>query len=319
MEAYLGVEDATFTGVLGLKENIMNTEQLDRMHSALGFVAALDQSGGSTPKALKAYGIGEDAYGDDQDKMFDLVHQMRTRIITSPSFTEAHILAGILFEKTMDREVEGVPTADYLWERKGIVPILKIDKGLADEADHVQVMKPIPGLDETLARARDEKHIFGTKERSVIHDADEGGVDRVIDQQFQIGEQVRAAGLVPILEPEVDIHSPNKQKAEELLHARVRKDIDALPDDAKIMLKLTIPSTPDLYADFIADPKVVRVVALSGGYTRAEANDLLAKNHGLIASFSRALAEGLSADQSDEEFNSTLASSIATIYQASIS
>lgn len=297
----------------------MNTEQLDRMHSAPGFVAALDQSGGSTPKALRAYGIDEDAYGDDKDTMFDLVHQMRTRIITSPSFTEAHILAGILFEMTMDREVDGVPTADYLWQRKGIVPILKIDKGLEDEADHVRVMKPISGLDETLHRARDEKHIFGTKERSVILDVDDAGVARVVDQQFQIGDQVRAAGLVPILEPEVDIHAPAKEKAEEQLHARIREHIDALPDDARIMLKLTIPTHTDLYADFIADPKVVRVVALSGGYTRAEANELLARNHGLIASFSRALAEGLSADQSDDEFNSTLASSIATIYQASIS
>ncbi len=297
----------------------MNTEQLDRMHSAPGFVAALDQSGGSTPKALKAYGITEDAYGGDLDKMFDLVHQMRTRIITSPSFTSADILAAILFEMTMDREVEGMPTADYLWQRKGIVPILKIDKGLEDEADHARLMKPIPGLDETLARAREDKHIFGTKERSVILDADETGVARIVDQQFEIGERVRAAGLVPILEPEVDIHAPGKEKAEDLLHEQIRRHIDALPDDARIMLKLTIPSRVDLYADLIADPKVVRVVALSGGYTRAQADELLEKNHGLIASFSRALCEGLSAGQSQDEFDATLASSIAAIYQASIS
>lgn len=297
----------------------MNTQQLDRMHSAPGFIAALDQSGGSTPKALRAYGIEEDAYGDDKDKMFDLVHEMRTRIITSPSFTAAHILAGILFEQTMDREIEGVPTADYLWERKGIVPILKIDKGLEDAADHVRVMKSIPGLDETLARARDEKHIFGTKARSVILDADEAGIARNVDQQFEIGDHVRAAGLVPILEPEVDIHAPNKQQAEDILHSRLRRNIDALPDDARIMLKLTPPTTDDLYADFIADPKVVRVAALSGGYSRHDADEILMRNHGLIASFSRALSEGLSVDQSDEDFDATLASSIAEIYQASIS
>jgi fructose-bisphosphate aldolase class I len=325
-----------FAEVIGSKEIIMtNTtvnptittadpaevraEQLHRMHRAPGFVAALDQSGGSTPKALRAYGITEDAYGDDQQKMFDLVHQMRSRIITSQSFTSAHILAAILFEMTMDREVEGIPTADFLWQRKGIVPILKIDKGLEEETDHARLMKPIPGLDERLARARDEKHIFGTKERSVILDADEKGIARIVDQQFEIGDQVRAAGLVPILEPEVDIHAPDKRGAEDILHAQLRQHIDALPDDAAIMLKLTIPSRTDLYADLIADPKVVRVVALSGGYSRAEADELLAKNHGLIASFSRALAEGLSVDQSTEEFEATLASSIASIYQASIS
>lgn len=297
----------------------INTEQLDRMHSGQGFIAALDQSGGSTPKALRAYGIGEDAYGDDKQKMFDLVHQMRTRVVTSPSFTSAHILAAILFEMTMDREIEGIPTADFLWQRKGIVPILKIDKGLTDETDHVRVMKPIPGLEETLARAREEKHIFGTKERSVILDADETGIPRIVDQQFDLGEKVRAAGLVPILEPEVDIHAPAKEKAEDLLHEQLRSHIDALPDDARIMLKLTIPSRTDLYADLIAEPKVVRVVALSGGYSRTEANELLARNHGLIASFSRALAEGLSVDQSQQDFDATLASSIASIYQASIS
>lgn len=297
----------------------MNTEQLDRMHSARGFIAALDQSGGSTPKALRAYGIEESAYGDDKEKMFDLVHEMRTRIITSPSFTSEHILGAILFEMTMDRQVEGIPTADFLWQRKGIVPFLKIDKGLAEEADHVKVMKPIPGLDELLHRAVEDKHIFGTKERSVILDLDDAGIGRVVDQQFELGDQVRAAGLVPILEPEVDIHAPHKAEAEDLLHQRIREHIDALPADARIMLKLTIPTKPDLYADFIADPKVVRVVALSGGYSRDEANELLALNHGLIASFSRALAEGLSAGQGQEEFDATLKASIDSIYRASIS
>lgn len=296
----------------------MDTQQLECMHTAPGFVAALDQSGGSTPKALRAYGIEESAYGDDKDRMFDLVHEMRTRIITSPAFTSEHILAAILFEMTMDREVEGMPTADFLWQHKGIVPFLKIDKGLADEDNHVKVMKPIPGLDELLHRAVEDKHIFGTKERSVIVDYDEVGIGRIVDQQFELGDQVRAAGLVPILEPEVDIHAARKQEAEELLHRHIREHIDALDDDARIMLKLTIPSQPDLYADFIDDPRVVRVVALSGGYSREQANELLTHNHRLIASFSRALAEGLDAKQSDEEFNSTLENSIDSIYQASI-
>ena len=293
-------------------------QQTERMGTAPGFIAALDQSGGSTPKALKAYGVEPEVYGDDKDKMFDLVHEMRTRIITSPSFTSDHILAAILFEMTMDREIEGIPTGDFLWQKKGIVPFLKIDKGLADEESHVRVMKPIPGLDELLHRAVEEKHIFGTKERSVILDDDKDGIKKIVDQQFELGEQVRAAGLVPILEPEVDIHAPNKQKAEERLHNLIREHIDALDDDARIMLKLTIPSQPDLYADFIDDPRVVRVVALSGGYSREQANELLTHNHRLIASFSRALAEGLDAKQSDEEFNSTLENSIDSIYQASI-
>lgn len=294
-------------------------QQTERMGTAPGFIAALDQSGGSTPKALKAYGVEPEVYGDDKDKMFDLVHEMRTRIITSPSFTSDHILAAILFEMTMDREIEGIPTADFLWQRKGIIPFLKIDKGLADEESHVRVMKPIPGLDELLHRAVEEKHIFGTKERSVILDDDKDGIKKIVDQQFELGEQVRAAGLVPILEPEVDIHAPNKQKAEERLHNLIREHIDALPLDAKIMLKLTIPTTDDLYADVIADPKVLRVVALSGGYSREEANEKLARNHGLIASFSRALAEGLSHGQSQEEFDETLRSSIDSIYAASVS
>ena len=294
-------------------------QQTERMGTAPGFIAALDQSGGSTPKALKAYGVEPEVYGDDKDKMFDLVHEMRTRIITSPSFTGDHILAAILFEMTMDREIEGIPTGDYLWEKKGIVPILKIDKGLADEGCHVRLMKPIPGLDELLHRAVEDKHIFGTKERSVILDDDKAGIEKIVDQQFELAEQVRAAGLVPILEPEVDIHALHKEKAEERLHNLIREHIDSLPLDAKIMLKLTIPSSEDLYADLIADPKVLRVVALSGGYSRDEANKKLARNKGLIASFSRALAEGLNVAQSQQEFDQTLRASIDSIYAASVS
>lgn len=294
-------------------------QQTERMGTAPGFIAALDQSGGSTPKALKAYGVEPEVYGDDKDKMFDLVHEMRTRIITSPSFTGDHILAAILFEMTMDREIEGIPTGDYLWEKKGIVPILKIDKGLADEDCHVRLMKPIPGLDELLHRAVEDKHIFGTKERSVILDDDKAGIEKIVDQQFELAEQVRAAGLVPILEPEVDIHALHKEKAEERLHNLIRAHIDSLPLDAKIMLKLTIPSSEDLYADLIADPKVLRVVALSGGYSREEANKKLARNRGLIASFSRALAEGLNVAQSQQEFDQTLRASIDSIYAASVS
>ncbi len=294
-------------------------QQTERMGTAPGFIAALDQSGGSTPKALKAYGVEPEVYGDDKDKMFDLVHEMRTRIITSPSFTSDHILAAILFEMTMDRKIEGIPTGDYLWEKKGIVPILKIDKGLADEDRHVRLMKPIPGLDELLHRAVEDKHIFGTKERSVILDDDKAGIEKIVDQQFELAEQVRAAGLVPILEPEVDIHALHKEKAEERLHNLIRAHIDSLPLDAKIMLKLTIPSSEDLYADLIADPKVLRVVALSGGYSREEANKKLARNRGLIASFSRALAEGLNVAQSQQEFDQTLRASIDSIYAASVS
>ncbi|GAE73980.1 fructose-bisphosphate aldolase [Cutibacterium acnes JCM 18916] len=263
--------------------------------------------------------VEPEVYGDDQDKMFDLVHEMRTRIITSPSFTSDHILAAILFEMTMDRKIEGIPTGDYLWEKKGIVPILKIDKGLADEDRHVRLMKPIPGLDELLHRAVEDKHIFGTKERSVILDDDKAGIEKIVDQQFELAEQVRAAGLVPILEPEVDIHALHKEKAEERLHNLIRAHIDSLPLDAKIMLKLTIPSSEDLYADLIADPKVLRVVALSGGYSREEANKKLARNRGLIASFSRALAEGLNVAQSQQEFDQTLRASIDSIYAASVS
>lgn len=295
----------------------MNQKQYQRMNTANGFIAALDQSGGSTPKALRAYGIADDTYNSD-DEMFDLVHEMRTRIMTNREFTSDKILAAILFEKTMDRKVEGKFTADYLWQEKGIVPILKIDKGLADEKNHVQVMKPIPGLDETLERARNERNIFGTKERSVIHDNDTAGIKAIIDQQFEIGLRVFSHGLIPILEPEVDIHSEHKKECEEIMLEEIRQHLSQLSDDVRIMFKVTLPSVPDFYKDIMDDPHVVRVVALSGGYTQEEANKLLAENHGLIASFSRALAQDLRAQQTDEEFTATLKDAIAKIYEASI-
>lgn len=287
----------------------------DRMANDPGFIAALDQSGGSTPKALKAYGLDETAWSSEAE-MFDLVHAMRTRIIKSPAFTKEHILAAILFEMTMDRTIDGRLTADYLWEEKGIVPILKIDKGLAPLENGVQLMKPIPDLDELLARAN-ERHIFGTKERSVIKEADEAGIKAVVEQQFELGKKVCAAGLVPILEPEVDINCPEKEKAEAFLKKYMKEGLAKL-DDEKIMFKLTIPTEDNFYADIMEDPHVVRVVALSGGYTRAHANELLARNHGLIASFSRALVEGLSAQMSDEVFNEKLAESVQQVYEASI-
>jgi fructose-bisphosphate aldolase class I len=293
----------------------MNQEMFDRMANDPGFIAALDQSGGSTPKALKAYGLDETAWSSEAE-MFDLVHAMRTRIIKSPAFTKEHILAAILFEMTMDRTIDGRLTADYLWEEKGIVPILKIDKGLAPLENGVQMMKPIPGLDELLARAN-ERHIFGTKERSVIKEADEAGIKAVVEQQFELGKKVCAAGLVPILEPEVDINCPEKEKAEAFLKKYMKEGLAKL-DDEKIMFKLTIPTEDNFYADIMEDPHVVRVVALSGGYTRAHANELLARNHGLIASFSRALVEGLSAQMSDEVFNEKLAESVQQVYEASI-
>ncbi|MBR3343322.1 MAG: fructose bisphosphate aldolase [Solobacterium sp.] len=293
----------------------MNQEMFDRMANDPGFIAALDQSGGSTPKALKAYGLDETAWSSEAE-MFDLVHAMRTRIIKSPAFTKEHILAAILFEMTMDRTIDGRLTADYLWEEKGIVPILKIDKGLAPLENGVQLMKPIPGLDELLARAN-ERHIFGTKERSVIKEADEAGIKAVVEQQFELGKKVCAAGLVPILEPEVDINCPEKEKAEAFLKKYMKEGLAKL-DDEKIMFKLTIPTEDNFYADIMEDPHVVRVVALSGGYTRAHANELLARNHGLIASFSRALVEGLSAQMSDEVFNEKLAESVQQVYEASI-
>ncbi len=291
-------------------------DQLKKAGSAPGFIAALDQSGGSTPKALGIYGVTEDAWSNDEE-MFGVVHQMRTRIMTSPSFTGDHILGAILFENTMDREVEGKPTSQYLWEVKQVVPFLKVDKGLADEDDGVQLMKPIPGLDELLAKAK-AVDVFGTKMRSVIKQASESGIRAIVEQQFDIGKQIIAAGLVPIIEPEVDINCPDKAKAEDILHAAIIEQLDALNDDQLVMLKLTLPEKDNLYADCIAHDNCVRVVALSGGYSREEANDRLSRQNGMIASFSRALAEGLKAQQSDDEFNAMLGDSIASIYEASI-
>ncbi len=293
----------------------MNNEQLTKVREADGFVAALDQSGGSTPKALGLYGISEDAYNGDEE-MFDLIHGMRSRIMTSPAFGGDRILAAILFEMTMDREVEGRGTADYLWNVKNVVPVLKVDKGLADEADGAQVMKPMPGLDELLSRAKD-KGIFGTKMRSVIKVANEAGVNAVVDQQFEVGRQIVDAGLVPIIEPEIDINSPSKAEAEALLLTAVAAQLDALRSDQQVMLKLTLPETDDFYEPLIEHPRTARVVALSGGYSREEANARLARNHGMIASFSRALTEGLTAQQSEDEFNAALDASIASIAAAS--
>ncbi|NHA13552.1 fructose bisphosphate aldolase [Thioalkalivibrio sp. XN279] len=290
-------------------------QQKAKFQTQSGFIAALDQSGGSTPKALKLYGVPETAYSNDEE-MMDLIHQMRTRIITSPAFNGDRILAAILFEATMDREIKGTPTAQYLWEAKKVVPILKVDKGLADEADGVQLMKPMPKLDELLAKAK-SKGIFGTKMRSVIKQASASGIKAVVDQQFEIGRQIVAAGLVPIIEPEVDIHCPDKAAAEDLLKAELIKQLDALPEGEMVMLKLTLPEQDNLYADCIEHPRVLKVVALSGGYSRDEANERLARQHGMVASFSRALTEGLSAQQSDDEFNATLDASIESIYQAS--
>jgi len=295
----------------------MNQEQFERMHSAKGFIAALDQSGGSTPKALRAYGIEESAY-NGEDEMFDLVHEMRTRIITNPSFSSDKVLAAILFQQTMERKIEGKYTADYLWEEKGIIPILKIDKGLADEQDNVKLMKPIPDLDETLEHAVKERHIFGTKERSVIYDYNEKGIRAIVDQQFELGLKVWAHGLVPILEPEVDINNPNKAKTEAFLKECFKEHLAKLDPDVRIMFKLTIPTEADLYRELMDDPHVVRVVALSGGYTQDKADELLRQNHGLIASFSRALAQDLRVSQTDEEFTECLGSAVSRIYEASI-
>ncbi len=294
----------------------MNAQQLEKIRSGKGFIAALDQSGGSTPKALRLYGIQEGTYAGEQ-AMFDLIHAMRTRIVTSPAFGGDRILGAILFEQTMDRDVEGRGTADYLWSVKQVVPFLKVDKGLADEANGAQMMKPMPGLDALLARAR-EKGVFGTKMRSVIKHADAKGIEDVVAQQFTFGRQILAAGLMPIIEPEVDIHATDKPGAERLLEASLRKQLDALPADQQVMLKLTIPSVDDFYTGLVRHPRVLRVVALSGGYSRDEANRLLARNHGVVASFSRALTEGLTAQQSDAEFNRALDASIASIYAASI-
>jgi fructose-bisphosphate aldolase class I len=294
----------------------MNQQQYEKVRSAKGFIAALDQSGGSTPKALRLYGIDESTYSGE-DQMYDLIHKMRSRIVTSPSFTGERILGAILFEQTMDREVEGKGTADYLWSVKKVVPFLKVDKGLADEANGVQMMKPMPQLAALLTRAK-AKGVFGTKMRSVIKLADPRGIAEVVNQQFAIGKQILAAGLVPIIEPEVDIKSPQKAEAETLLKAEIVKHLATLGPDERVMLKLTIPTVDDFYSDLVSNPKVLRVVALSGGYTRADANAKLAKNHGVIASFSRALTEGLTAQQSDAEFNKALDESIGSIYAASI-
>lgn len=290
-------------------------KQLKKVKTAPGFIAALDQSGGSTPKALGLYGIGEDAWSSE-DEMFDIVHQMRTRIITSPSFGGNRILGAILFENTMDREIEGQPTASYLWNVKNVVPFLKVDQGLTDEKNGVQLMKPIPGLDALLKKAK-ANGIFGTKMRSVIKQANPAGIQAIVDQQFEIGKQIVAAGLVPIIEPEVDIHCPDKAKAEGLLHDAIMAQLNSLGSDQLVMLKLTLPEKVNLYADCIAHPNTVRVVALSGGYSRDEANQRLSQNNGMVASFSRALSEGLSAKQSEKEFDAMLDSSIGAIAAAS--
>jgi fructose-bisphosphate aldolase, class I len=293
----------------------MNDDQFQKIQHGTGFIAALDQSGGSTPKALKLYGIEEGEYSGDEE-MFALMHAMRARIITSPSFNGDRILGAILFENTMDREIDGRGSADYLWSVKNVVPFLKVDQGLADVADGVQVMKPIAGLDKLLVRAN-EKGVFGTKMRSVIKLANEAGVDAIVDQQFEIGRQILDAGLVPIIEPEVDINSPQKAEAESLLTAAILARLDQVPSDQQVMLKLTLPDTDDLYHDLVEHPKVLRVAALSGGYSREDANDRLARNHGVVASFSRALTEGLSAQQSDDEFDAALDASINSIFAAS--
>jgi fructose-bisphosphate aldolase class I len=294
----------------------MNEEQAERIRSGRGFFAALDQSGGSTPKALAEYGVPKDAYSSDEE-MFDLVHEMRTRVIASPVFDGSRVLAAILFEQTMEREVQGLPTAEYLWERKQVVPFLKVDLGLAEKADDAQLMKPIATLDSLLERAN-HHGVFGTKMRSVIADANRVGVEAVVGQQFEYAAQIAAAGLVPILEPEVSIDSPHKEEAEGLLHEQLTSGLGGWPHDTPLMLKLTLPSQPDLYADLAADPRMLRVLALSGGYSRDDACARLARDHSMIASFSRALLEGLTADQSDEEFTSTLDHSIAEIYAASV-
>jgi fructose-bisphosphate aldolase, class I len=292
----------------------MNNDQFKKAQTGAGFIAALDQSGGSTPKALKPYGIPEDSYSTDEE-MFDLVHEMRTRIITSPAFDGDRIMGAILFEQTMDRQIEGRPTADYLWNVKRVVPFLKIDKGLADEQDGAQTMKPMPSLDDLLDRAV-ANGVFGTKERSVIK-LRGAGLDAVVTQQFEIARQVLSKGLVPIIEPEVDIHSPGKGEAEDQLKAGILEGLSQLADDENVMLKLTLPESDNLYRELVEHPRVVRVVALSGGYSRDEACEKLSRNQGIIASFSRALTEGLTAQQSDDEFNATLDATIAEIAKAS--
>jgi fructose-bisphosphate aldolase, class I len=291
------------------------TEMFEHVKNDSGFIAALDQSGGSTPKALLLYGVDQSQYSNDQE-MYDRIHEMRTRIIKSPSFNGERVLGAILFENTMDRDIDGLGSAEYLWSKKGVVPFLKVDKGLAEEADGVQVMKPIPGLDELLERAV-KAGVFGTKMRSVISRADKAGVEAVVDQQFEIARQIIGHGLVPIIEPEVDIHSETKGEAEELLRASILEHLDQLQPDEQVMLKLSIPSVDDFYRPLIEHPNVVRLVALSGGYPRDEANQRLARNHGMIASFSRALTEGLTAQMSDVDFDEALAKTIDEIFAAS--
>ncbi|TXK86116.1 fructose bisphosphate aldolase [Paenibacillus sp. N3.4] len=294
----------------------MNTKQLDRIHTGKGFIAALDQSGGSTPKALLQYGIKENSYSNEEE-MYALVHEMRTRIIKGSGFDSQYILGAILFENTMDRLIDGQYTADYLWEKKGIVPFLKVDKGLADLEDGVQLLKPISGLNDLLKRAA-ERNIFGTKMRSLIKEANPAGIKKVVEQQFAIGKQIAEMGLVPIIEPEVDIYSADKITSEKLLKDEISAHLSTLGKDVNIMLKLSIPTEDNFYSDLMEDPHVVRIVALSGGYTQAEANEKLSHHHGLIASFSRALSEGLTAGQTDDEFNAMLFKSIQDIYEASI-
>jgi len=294
----------------------MNEAQFEKMKSGKGFVAALDQSGGSTPKALLLYGLDSSAYSSDAE-MYDRIHQMRSRIIMSPAFNGDRILGAILFEMTMDRQIEGQGTAEYLWNAKQVVPFLKVDKGLADDADGVQLMKAMPGLAALLERAVGHG-VFGTKMRSVIKLADDAGIEAVVAQQFEIGAQILSAGLVPIIEPEVDIHSPEKSAAEDKLRSSLTQRLDALAADQSVMLKLTLPDQADFYASLVEHPRVLRVVALSGGYSREEADSKLSSNHGVIASFSRALTEGLSAQQSDAEFDAALDAAIASIYAASI-
>jgi len=293
----------------------LNEQQLQKMKSQPGFIAALDQSGGSTPKALALYGIKEGAWSNE-DEMFAIVHEMRTRMITSPAFNGERILGAILFENTMDRDIHGQPTANYLWNVKGVVPFLKVDKGLEAEKDGVQLMKPIPALAALLEKAK-SKRIFGTKMRSFIKQAKPAGIKNVVDQQFELAAQIIAAGLIPIVEPEIDIHCPEKAKAEGLLKAAILEKLNQLQQGQIVMLKLTLPEHDNFYADFVKHPKVLRVVALSGGYSRDEANNRLRRNHGIVASFSRALAEGLSAQQSTAEFNTTLDKSIQSIFEAS--
>jgi len=294
----------------------MNTKQLDRIGTGKGFIAALDQSGGSTPKALLQYGIPESSYSNEEE-MYTLVHEMRTRIIKSPAFDSRYILGAILFENTMDRSIDGQYTADYLWEQKGIVPFLKVDKGLADLEDGVQLMKPFTGLNELLQRAA-QRNVFGTKMRSLIKEANPAGIKKAVEQQFAIGKQIVEMGLVPIIEPEVDIYSADKEASEQILKDEIFAQLSALDKDAKIMLKLSIPTVDNFYSNVMEDPHVVRIVALSGGYSQADANEKLSRNHGLIASFSRALSQGLTAGQTDEQFDALLSKTVQDIYEASI-